>query len=198
MNPLDFWRRSPLLAVLLLGAFMGGVLGLVRSIAPGPDQRSTNALEWNLPSTQVLSRFDEDRFTQVSRLSIWGATNVAGATRLGANGKPIVLPWHLTGIILEPEPMALVVANGASEVVRVAVGATLPDEALLISVSVAGIVYERDGCRYQRVLYAGDDAKQENECLSVQEGRDDESAPADSTPTQTSDSKSISGPKSNK
>lgn len=191
MNPLEFWRERPLAAALLLGALIGAAVGAIRPIAAPPEQRAESALDWALPDAQVTTRFDENRFAQVRGLRIWGASAGAGAAAVGADGKPLVPNWRLTGIILEPQPIALVLADGATTVTRVAIGAALPDQGRLLAVDATGIVYERDGCRRRRVLYGGAEASREGECL----GANTEPTPPanDRVQTRTHEPKNPSG-----
>jgi len=193
VSPLEFWRSRPWAGLLLLGAVAGTVIGVLRPIAPAPTQRTEHDLEWLLPPPQVVARFDENRFAQLRDLRIWGSTEGQAA---GVDGRPQVPNWRLTGIILEPAPIALVLADGATAVARIALGAALPDAARLIAVSAAGIVYERDGCRRERVLYAGDEANREGECLPAP--GDPNAAPPVNGPntTQQPESESPSGTKS--
>jgi hypothetical protein len=165
VSPLEFWRERPLAAALLLGALIGAAVGAMLPISSQSEQRAESTLDWSLPDAQVTTRFDENRFAQVRGLRIWGAK--AGAATLGADGKPLMPNWRLTGIILEPQPIALVLADGATAVTRVAIGAALPDQGRLLAVDATGIVYERDGCRRRRVLYGGADANREGECLGA-------------------------------
>lgn len=199
MSLLEFWRNRPLAAALLAGGLLGLVLGAAWPIASPSEQHADGELGWALPDPAVVSRFDESRFAELRELRIWGAAGTAGGGRLGADGKPVVLRWHLTGIILEPEPMALVLADGAPTVVRVAIGGALPDEARLISVTATEIVYERDGCRYRRVLYGGTGANEEGACVPLSDKPDAAPPAADDTraTAPTTESESTSGPKSN-
>lgn len=189
MSPLEFWRERPLAAALLLGALIGAAVGTIRPIAAPSEQRAESTLDWALPDAQVTTRFDENRFAQVRGLRIWGAS--AGVAAVGADGKPLVPNWRLTGIILEPQPIALVLADGATAVMRVAIGAALPDQGRLLAVDATGIVYERDGCRRRRVLYGGAEANREGECL----GADSEPSPPanDHAQTRTHEPKNPSG-----
>lgn len=163
MSPVEFLRGRPLVAALLLGALIGSAVGALRSIAPPAVQQANGELDWVLPAEGVVSRFDETQFSRVAGLHIWGADT--DDARIGADGKPAVPNWRLTGIILEPEPMALVLADGATAVTRVAVGAGMPGAGRLLEVSATGIVYERDGCRRQRLLYSGDAANRVDACM---------------------------------
>lgn len=192
MSPVEFLRTRPLVAALALGALFGSAMGVLRSIAPPPAHETGGELDWALPPAGVVNRFDETRFSRVRDLRIWGAAGATTDARIGADGKPLVPNWRLTGIILEPEPLALVLADGASTVTRIAVGGSLPDDGRVLAVSAAGIEYERDGCRRQRMLYSGDAGARVDACMP---GADPSGAVLPShdpgaTPMPTSDSPS--------
>src|SRR3546814_6971168 len=137
-------RTRPLLVFALLGALVGSSLGLLRSIAPAASERSSAELAWQLPPISVVSRFDERQFAAVQKRNIWGNDAVSSARGSGPDGKP-VLPWQLTGIILEPVPMALVLTDGSTTVSRVAVGETLPDGGVLRAVAATHITCDSEG-----------------------------------------------------
>lgn len=159
MNPIELLRRRPLIVIAALGASLGAVLGLLRPITPDSAERAGNELAWQLPPIGVVSRFDERQFMAVNGRRIWGATaSGAAGAQVGADGKS-ALPWRLTGIILEPVPIALVLAEGSLSVSRVGIGETLPGGGTLLSVAATAIAYRHDGCERERHLY-GDPAQQ--------------------------------------
>jgi hypothetical protein len=146
-------RRRPLIAMAGLGVGLGAVLGLLHPITPRTAERAGSDLAWQLPPSSVVQRFDDKQFARVNGRRIWGASAAGAADdNLGADGKP-ALPWRLTGIILEPVPIALVLAEGATSVGRVGVGERLPDGSTLLSVAATGIAYQREGCKLERRLY---------------------------------------------
>lgn len=151
-------RTRPLLVFALLGAVAGSSLGLLRPIAPAASERSSAELEWQLPPISVVPRFDEKQFAAVQKRNIWGNDATTSSGGSGPDGKP-VLPWRLTGIILEPVPMALVLADGSTTVSRVAVGEALPDGGVLRAVTPTQITYDSEGCDVERRLY-GDPEQQ--------------------------------------
>jgi len=83
----------------------------------------------------------------------------------GADGKPKP-QWRLTGIILQPVPMALVLADGSTAVARVAVGEALPDGDRLLAVAATGITYQHDGCTQELGLYRDPTAQPEADCAT--------------------------------
>lgn len=159
MNPIESLRRRALLVMLALGAIGGAAAGLLHPIAPDSAERAGSVLAWQLPPISTVPRFDDKQFAAVSSRRLWGSAAAGAASGpLGADGKP-ALPWRLTGIILAPVPIALVLADGATSISRVAVGEALPDGDILLSVAATGIALQHDGCKRERRLY-GDPAQQ--------------------------------------
>lgn len=156
-------RTRPLLAFALLGALAGSSFGLLHPIAPAAAERSGTELTWQLPPLSVVARFDEKQFAAVQQRNIWGNDAISSAGGTGADGKS-VLPWRLTGIILEPVPMALVLADGSVTVSRVGVGETLPDGGVLRAVTATHIAYQNQGCDVERRLYGDPEQKPEPHC----------------------------------
>ncbi|PKM17013.1 MAG: hypothetical protein CVV12_00070 [Gammaproteobacteria bacterium HGW-Gammaproteobacteria-2] len=164
MSLVDSLRRRPLLVMAALGVGLGTVLGLLHPIAPDSAERAGSDLPWSLPPVSVVPRFNDKQFAAVNSRRIWGTTDAGPAEgRVGADGKP-ALPWRLTGIILEPVPIALVLAEGSLSVGRVAVGELLPDGDLLLSVAATGIAYQHEGCTLERRLYGDPEQKPEPVC----------------------------------
>lgn len=161
MALIEFVRARPMIAFALLGVSLGSGLGLSRSIAPAVSERAANDLAWQLPPISVVKRFDDKQFAAVRKSRLWG--DMVTASGRAADGKP-VLQWRLTGIILEPVPMALVLADGSLSVQRVGVGEDLPDGAELRAVTATGIDYMHDGCPMARQLYGDPMHKPEADC----------------------------------
>lgn len=143
---IEWLQRHQLLAVALLGALLGAVIGIAwpmqAGLAPPADVG-----RWALPEAGKVIRFDEAAFAKVRDASIWGAPGQA------AGGEKL-LTWRLTGIIWRPAPTALVIAEGSSSMTRAVVGDALPDGGKVLQITPRGMTFERQGCRYQRVLYA--------------------------------------------
>lgn len=143
---IEWLQRRPLLAAALLGLLLGGVVGIAWPIQPATAP-PTAATPWALPAPSVAIRFNDTAFAKVRDAKIWGAPGQA------AGGQ--TLPgWRLTGIISRPAPAALIIAQGATTMTRAVVGDALPDGGKLLEISPRGIAFERQGCRYRRVLYA--------------------------------------------
>lgn len=165
MNLVDALRARPVLAMAALGVMVGSVVGLLHPIAPGAAARAGSELAWQLPPLSGVSRFDEKQFAAVSSRRIWGSMATAAAGKVGADGKP-ALPWRLTGIILQPLPVALVLAEGSLAVGRVAVGEALPDGDTLLAVTATGITYQHEGCQRELRLYGDPTQSSKPDCAA--------------------------------
>lgn len=158
---LERLRQHPLLVSVLLGALFGALLGLLRPLASAASLRAPAEIGWSLPPMAVVSRFDDKQFAAVQQRQMFGAAAAAGS---GAVGSAQARRWRLTGIILAPTPIALVLADGDSQVARVPIDGVLPDGGMLRAVDAGGIEYRRDDCQWRRVLYAAADAVDESRC----------------------------------
>lgn len=161
MAMLERLRNRPRLLSALLGGLLGATLGLLRPLAPTVSMRAPAEVDWRLPPMSVISRFDDKQFAVVQQKRLFGTVAPAGrAGRGGAQGRH----WRLTGIILEPAPVALVLAEGDSQVSRVAIGEALPDGSILTAVDAGGVEFQREGCQWQQRLYAAEDAVDTSRC----------------------------------
>ena len=149
MRAIDWARRHPLPSGALLGLALGTVVGLALPIRASAPEDGGKA-EWSLPAPASLSRFDEAQFARVRQAGAWGAA---------ATGPDATKPaaWRLAGIISRPVPVALVMATGSKSAVRVRAGDVLPDGGKVLQVTPRALVFERDGCRQERVLYTAAD-----------------------------------------
>lgn len=146
MRWIEWLQRRQLSAAALLGALLGGLIGVALPIhaalvAPAESVR------WVLPEPNAVVRYNEAAFAKVRGAQIWGAPGqAAGGEKLPG--------WRLTGIISRPATAALIIAQGSTSMIRAAVGDVLPDGGKVLEITPRGIAFERQGCRYQRVLYA--------------------------------------------
>ena len=146
MQWIEWLQRRPMVAAALLGLLLGGLIGSFWPIQAGLAVPADTA-NWSLPADSVAVRFNEAAFAKVRSAPIWGAAGQApGGTKLPG--------WRLTGIISRPAPAALIIAEGSTTMTRATVGDALPDGGKVLDVFPRGIAFERQGCRYQRVLYA--------------------------------------------
>lgn len=148
----DSIRAHPVWAAVVAGALLGMLIGALRSVEIG-DARPAPAPAWRLPAPESLGRGDERRLAQVRQADIWGASGLA-APRRGGSDAAAPESWRLLGIVLRPERLALVSSEAGGEVARIGVGQALPDGGRLLEIGDTLIRFERQGCRYQRRLFA--------------------------------------------
>lgn len=149
-------QRRPLATAVAVGVALGALLGWAVPVRT-PTLPQTGAAHWQLPDPAVASRTDETRFAQVRAAKIWG---VAGSAAAGDK-----LPaWRLTGIITRPVPLALVLADKSTALLRVGVGDGLPDGGSVREIHPQRIVFSRSGCSYQRILYVAPDPAEAAGC----------------------------------
>ncbi|GGZ70893.1 hypothetical protein GCM10008101_26570 [Lysobacter xinjiangensis] len=157
MNLVDKLQSHSLAAGAAIGLVLGSVAGVAWpvSVPPPPEHASAG---WSLPPELSSLRPPEKEFSIVRDAPAWGGANdnETGAKESG---------WRLVGIIARPEAVGLVAVEGGRNT-RVRVGETLPDGARLAGITAAGIIFEKDGCRQERLLYAAE-SEQSQACASA-------------------------------
>ena len=156
MQWIEWLQRRPLITAALVGMLLGGLIGLAWPIQPGTTAAADPG-NWALPSKTMALRYNERIFAKVRDATMWGTSGQGP----GAEKLPL---WRLTGTISRPAPTALIIADGSKTMVRAAVGQALPDGGKVLEISPRGIVFERKGCRYQRLLYAPVDPAEVTGC----------------------------------
>ena len=142
----DWAIRHPLglsLGACVLLGVAGGWLS-----TPLPDSTGTRnaANAWQLPNQRQLSRFDERTFMALQLSHAWASSQEASARGPGPRGSTQRPLWSLLGVVLSPEPVALILDTHKAQVSRVSVGATLPDGAKLVTISHDSISVSAEGC----------------------------------------------------
>lgn len=159
MTPIQ-WIRDHLVASVLTAAGLAGLAAGALVPPPRASGEATRAGDWALPPPAVLARTSDAEFASVRNAPIWGAaaTGPAGAVKASS--------WKLTGIISRPVPVALVTVTGARQVLALKAGDPLPDGGTVTSVAPASLAYTREGCRYERALYAAAETPQGGACAA--------------------------------
>ena len=155
MRPAEWLRARPLQGAAALGVAVGVVVGLAWPITV-PATRQTHAEAWLSPAGLDATRPGESEFSTVRDAPIWGELTEVGGVQRAA--------WQLAGIIADPVPAALVLAQGATQAKRVRVGESLPDGGVVRQIMNSGVAYEREGCVYQRLLYGPGEAAENPSC----------------------------------
>lgn len=148
----EWVRAHPFGSSLVGGLLAGCIAGLLWPIVvPPPGTQAQDA--WVAPARLAAVQPKEAEFTRVRDARIWGEGNVAAAGSGAA-----ATQWRLVAIIAGPSPVAMVAHDRERELKRVAIGQSLPDGGVVREVTADGLVYEREGCRYERILYAAAEA----------------------------------------
>ena len=145
MRPVEWVQAQPLVAAGVLGLLVGLVLGLVWPVSvPKPEKGRAEA--WLAPQGLEGARPRDSEFTAVRDAPIWGdaASGALGVKRA---------VWSLTGIIFDPLPAVLVLAQGTTDVKRIRAGETLPDGGVVKQIMSSSLSFVREGCTYERLLY---------------------------------------------
>lgn len=159
MRALDWLRARPLAAAALAGLALGIVLGLampIRASAPDPAELSA----WTDYASADLVRVDEATFAAAREAGLFGRDlNAAGGTT-GSGAAS----WRLVGIIVDPAPIALVLAEGGTAPVEARAGEALPDGGRILEITPRAVRFERAGCEFERALYSAGDVAVEDGC----------------------------------
>lgn len=155
MWPAEWLRAKPLRAAAVLGLLAGVALGLSWPVTV-PTSKQARAETWLSPPGLEDARPLESEFSAVRDAPIWGELADSGGVKHAA--------WQLAGIIADPEPAALVLAEGSTEAKRVRVGESLPDGAVVRQIMNSSVGYDREGCAYQRLLYGPGEAADNSSC----------------------------------
>lgn len=128
---------------------LGLSVGWLFTTLPDAQVGDKRADSWVLPADQVVQRFDNDDFRSLMSSKAWatakaGSAPVQGAP--GAPGAPERPAWQLVGVVTTPEPAALILLSGATEVSRVAEGESLKDIGEVDHVEKSGVRMKVDGC----------------------------------------------------
>ena len=146
MRPVEMIHAHPLLVSALAGLLVGAMLGLLWPvIVPPPDTQRVQG--WVPPRGLDDLRPSEKEFATARDAPVWGG---AAATAPGI--KRTV--WRLAGIIADPFPAALVLSGTPTDAQRIRVGGALPDGGVIKQIAASGVTYAREGCIYERNLYA--------------------------------------------
>src|SRR5690606_5117264 len=83
----------------------------------------------------------------------------------GAAGAAAAASWKLLGIIVDPDPTALVLAEGGKVPAKVRIGEALPDGARVVGMDARALRFERAGCEFERALYSAGDVAVAGGCV---------------------------------
>ena len=152
MRALDWLRARPLAAAVLGGVLVGTVIGLAMPIqASAPDPAELAA--WTDYASADLVRVDEATFAAARKAGLFGRDLNAP----GAQGGAGEVRWRLVGIIVDPAPIALVLADGGKTPVEARAGEALPDGGRILEITPRAVRFERAGCEFERALYSAGD-----------------------------------------
>lgn len=160
----DWTSRHPLGTGLVACVALGLAGGWLAT--PVPDASSARSVgnAWKLPTATEMSRFDEKDFLALRQSAAWNsATTGPGAQGRGnAPGqKPV---WSLVGVVLEPQPVALILNTASSQVDHVGIGANLPDGSRLQKIHHDSIRIFADGCSTRIDVFRTSEAATERNC----------------------------------
>lgn len=139
----DWAARRPLSLILATCALAGLLLGWFATSLPRETAVQHGETSWTPPRAADVQRFDDKTFQSLRRSAVWpdsGKTDVAGKA---AGAAPA---WSLVGIVLTPQPVALVLNAASAQVERIAVGSSLPDGANLEKIEHDAISVSSAGC----------------------------------------------------
>lgn len=146
----DWAARRPLSVMLAACALTGLLLGWFATSLPRETATEHGEAPWTPPRTAEIQRFDDKVFQSLRHSAVWpdsGKGGVAGKTTGAAPS------WSLVGIVLTPQPVALVLNTASAQVERIAAGASLPDGATLEKIERDAISVSSAGCSRRIELF---------------------------------------------
>ena len=136
----DIVRQHLMPVAAASGAAIGVAIGLFLPIHAAPPLRG-EALQWNLPSSQAIRRFETTQYHSLIAAGFWSTQTPARGGANAAKG------WTLKAIMTSPIAQVAVATPGKNTQAWVRVGGSLPDGSVLAAVNRDAIWYELDGCR---------------------------------------------------
>jgi hypothetical protein len=147
----DWVTRRPLPSALVACVLTGLLLGWLATPLPQDTTIQHDKVSWKTPSTTDVQRFDDKVFQSLKRSTAWADQ---GKTVVGAGNVPGAPPaWSLVGVVLTPDPVALVLDAANAKVEQVAAGSALPDGATLEKIEGDAINVSSGGCSHQIELF---------------------------------------------
>jgi len=159
----DWIARRPLTMVLLACVLAGLLLGWFATPLPRDASETHGEAPWVVPSAASLRRYDDKAFQVLLTSAAWADRRHAGQPGGGGPGSGDAPVWSLVGIVLTPQPVALVLDTASAKVTRLAPGAALPDGSTLEKIERDGIKLSRHGCSIRiRLFHPSHDAGTEH------------------------------------
>lgn len=152
----DWVARRPWPITLLACALAGLLLGWLATPLPQQVSSTRGTAAWVVPGPQALSRFDDKQFQALLTSPAWADVEHAsqsGKAGLDSAGHPVPPAWSLVGIVLTPQPVALVLDTASAKVTRLEPGSALPDGSILEKIENNGITVSRHGCPIHLALF---------------------------------------------
>lgn len=146
----DWAARRPLPLTLAAAALIGLLAGWFSTPLPQQTMQEHREASWAPPLAKDIQRFDDKAFQSLKLSSSWAAHGSSDGVESANGAAPA---WSLVGIVLTPQPAALVIDSSKSQVQRVAAGAVLPDGGVLKSVEHNVISVTRAGCTRRIALF---------------------------------------------
>ncbi|MDE1959715.1 MAG: hypothetical protein KGI40_11615, partial [Xanthomonadaceae bacterium] len=113
-------RRLGQLAGLALG--IGVLAGLILAPQPGPPGLPPAAAHWSLPSAERPLGYRESDFLVLLRAPQWGAGGPGSAGGAAGTESAAAATWQLVGVVVGPQPLALLQQEGNPSTLRLAAG----------------------------------------------------------------------------
>lgn len=151
----DWIARRPLPMALLACALAGLLLGWFATPLPRDASETHGEAPWIVPGAASLRRYDDKAFQVLLTSAAWADRQRGGQPGAGGRGGAgnDTPAWSLVGIVLTPQPVALVLNTASAKVTRVSPGAVLPDHSTLEKIERDGIRLSRHGCSIHITLF---------------------------------------------
>ncbi len=149
----EWAARRPLSLALAAAALIGLLAGWFSTPLPQQTTQERHDTAWTPPLAKDIQRFDDKAFQALKLSASWAAQGSSGGVK-SANGADSAIPaWSLVGIVLTPQPAALVINSSSLQVERVTAGAALPDGSVLKTIEHNVVSVTRAGCTRHIALF---------------------------------------------
>ncbi len=139
----DWAARRPLPLILATCTLIGLLLGWFATSLPRETAVQRGEAPWTPPRTRDVQRFDDKVFQSLRRSAAWPDSGKIGTADKTPGAAPA---WSLVGIVLTPQPAALVLNAASAQVERITAGSSLPDGATLEKIERNAISVSNAGC----------------------------------------------------
>lgn len=148
------WAARHPLTLSWLGCIVAGMaLGWLNATLAHDANTAADASPWLPPTAAAMRRYSGSNFQNLLASKAWADVETSEGGGVRNQTGQLVPRWSLVGVVLTPEPTALVLDGTKSTVERLGVGASMPDGSTLAAIHRDSITLSTHGCARQVRLF---------------------------------------------